>query len=502
MPAPGDDVTAMKIRGVAYRLWRRVPAKEKEEWKDLYYVRHSDPNVYKKALRLLRKQGHLAKLKADCRHIVNNADAGSAQSTSARPEATTKAPVFLEDTASSQRTSDRAYSPPDFILSAHTPSDHTSAALSVCKDNAGARSTSDHSSPSDTTRSQHISAAYPSRPKRDASIENIQDQSFSQKEVEGPILREPTLVAGSRLEDDDSVQSTPGQSSSPPAPTASENTPVIHPTRMNNLKTKSNFPTLFSLLFYANQSEQVKLPALFPLLSRARSNTSSNQPCYVPFTPRREDLPSCLFVINTPDARTKRRLKMADMELIRSTSGIAVLRRLHKNALIASFPTEAEARIAQKSLRITMPSSVGDPVDVEASFHGKFPSRVFSCKKDLPIRHGTVASRIMTVLGGPVAGVPRASFEVLRQGTEGPPTRETRYLVRFDFAVHPPCNSWMQSFYIPMDHDSIDVQPRRAWAVFTPEDVYVRCALCGKHCQRGRVNTCPFTEVIGGQRDD
>jgi len=47
----------MRIRGEAYRLWRRVSKKDKESWKDLYKTRHSDPKVYKKGLRLLKKTG-------------------------------------------------------------------------------------------------------------------------------------------------------------------------------------------------------------------------------------------------------------------------------------------------------------------------------------------------------------------------------------------------------------------------------------------------------------
>jgi hypothetical protein len=200
-------------------------------------------------------------------------------------------------------------------------------------------------------------------------------------------------------------------------------------------------------------------------------------------------------------------MKMTDLELARSTSGISELRRLHKNALIGSFPTEKEtwnAQKSKKSMRITLPSSVsftGDPVYVEASFHAKYPSRVFSCKQDLPIDHATVGSRILAALSGPVAGGPRVSFEVLQQGTEDPPARETRYLIRFLFGSQLPCSGWFQSIYIPMEHEINDKNPKRAWAVFTPEDVYVRCSLCGKQCQRGFTNICPFTKVIASQQD-
>jgi hypothetical protein len=212
MSAPGNDVTAMKIRGVAYRLWRRVPTKEKEAWKDLYYVRHMDPKIYTKALKLLKKQGLVAKLEADCRHIVPTTSARPSQlppptflepartSTAASREAPSlqhasnqssrlAVPVLSEpasaahsrrkDVANPQGSSDRSYSPPEFILSQHTISESKSIAHASCKATARARRLSNRfKCPQDVARSEHTSPEHP-RSNGDAGSQDRSDSSSS-----------------------------------------------------------------------------------------------------------------------------------------------------------------------------------------------------------------------------------------------------------------------------------------------------------------------------------
>jgi hypothetical protein len=74
MPAPGNISTAMQIREQSLRLWRRVSATDKEDWKILNEARVSDPGVYKKGGRLLETQGHLARRKPNLEVTANGSD--------------------------------------------------------------------------------------------------------------------------------------------------------------------------------------------------------------------------------------------------------------------------------------------------------------------------------------------------------------------------------------------------------------------------------------------
>lgn len=114
MPAPGDDLTGMRIRAQAHIAWRGVSGKDKDAWENLHAARHSDPNVYRNGRTLLETQGLLVKLRRLCQNIVNTADLQP----SSAPPAPAPAPVLLEPAATSPPSSGvivrtRAnYSPP------------------------------------------------------------------------------------------------------------------------------------------------------------------------------------------------------------------------------------------------------------------------------------------------------------------------------------------------------------------------------------------------------
>lgn len=239
---------------------------------------------------------------------------------------------------------------------------------------------------------------------------------------------------------------------------------------------------------------------MFPCLSRATSITPSRKACYVPFTPRNGKLPSRMFIVDTPDARTRKNITKHELHLACSSSGLPQVQRRNRNVLTVSFPTVEEAASVQHSVSITLPSNSGESVDVKADYHGPYPSRTFSCDvKDLDIDHATVAANVMKALRGSATGL-RAPFTLLQQETSNPRDRRKRYLIKFDFGLRPPCTPWLQCFYIPLDH--IDSNKRmKVWGVFKPEDVVRPCSFCGERCQRGPTNFCPFTEVIGNQVD-
>jgi hypothetical protein len=250
------------------------------------------------------------------------------------------------------------------------------------------------------------------------------------------------------------------------------------------------------LHFRADHSEASKIRVLFPCLKRATSSTPNRKACYVPFAPRPEKSPGCLFIVNTPDVRTKRRLTQDDLQLACSASDLPQLKRCNKNLLAVSIPNLSSAAGTLRSLSIALPAVTGEMLDVKASFHGPFPPRTFSCDaKDLAIDHTTVGAHILDALREPADEV-RAPFEVLRQETFDPQDDRRRYLLKFDFGFHPPCIPWVQCFYIPLDHKSGD-EKLKVCAVFEPEDLLRPCPFCGQQCQRSRANRCPFTTVIG-----
>jgi hypothetical protein len=215
----------------------------------------------------------------------------------------------------------------------------------------------------------------------------------------------------------------------------------------------------------------------------------------VQFTPRSGKNPSLSYVFNTPDVQTKMRLSDRDVQLAFNAFRDFKVQRFNKNLLTVSFADKAAFESAAKQWWIRLPSPSGQSVIIFPSTHGLYPSRVFSCDEDLPIKHPTVASSVMRAFRGSAAG-PRASFELLQQETKLPQTHRTRYLIRFRFGVRPPCSPWMQSIYIPVQNVR---GTGKFWMVFKPEDVSVACPFCGKECQQG-AGSCPFAEVIGRQR--
>jgi hypothetical protein len=239
----------MRIRGVAYRFWRTVSIREKqkERWKDLSKTRHSDPKVHEKGLKLLKKQGHLAKLKANCKQILNNADAGPSRSGPTQFEVAKTPTASSKDTANAQSSSDKSSSSPEPDLP-----QQTSVAQPRSRNLTVTQSTS-RRSPSLVARPG---------PKHIAKAPSISDRSYSPPEF---VLPERTIVALPRFDDTASVQNTPNRSSSPVEPTVSDHGPVIHPTRMKNFKSQSNFPTPSPLSFCADPFRTNQPPSAFSL---------------------------------------------------------------------------------------------------------------------------------------------------------------------------------------------------------------------------------------------
>lgn len=237
-----------------------------------------DPNIYTKALKLLKKQGLVAKLEADCRHIVPTTSARPSRpppptflepvrtSTAASPEApslqhasnqSSRLPVpVLSEPASAahsrrkyianlQGSSDGSYSPLEFILSQHTLSESKSIAHASCKDTAGARRLSNRSKcPQDVARSEHTSPEHP-RSNGDAGSQNRSDSSSSP--TPKPTLSEHKSAARPKPKDEARSQSafqssfSKYSSSSPslPEPALSESTSAVHSKSKNTTSFKN-----------------------------------------------------------------------------------------------------------------------------------------------------------------------------------------------------------------------------------------------------------------------
>jgi hypothetical protein len=220
----------------------------------------------------------------------------------------------------------------------------------------------------------------------------------------------------------------------------------------------------------------------------------SNQACYVPFAPRPGKSSHCLFVVNTPDKRTGRRITELDVQLACSASGLPWAERCNDHIFTICLPNKAEAYKALRSVRLTIPSTMGEDAIVNPGFHRPCPPKTFSCNATLlNIDHATVAARVLDALRGTRKRSP-TPFDLLRQEEPG----RVRYLLRFRDASPNPAAPWVQCFYIPMDDDARR-NGLKVWAVFTPENISDPCVFCGGQCQRAKQSTCPFTKVIASQ---
>jgi hypothetical protein len=288
MPAPGDNLTAKLIRGVAWSFWRSVAIKkkEKEAWKDLQRTRHSDPSVYEKGLKLLKKQGHIAKLKANFKQIVNTAVAEPFQSGPAHPKAaeiptvssgdiasaqtdpdrsssfpksglsqqtsavqprskdlagiqsaSRRSPSLVarpgsKDIANAQSISDRSFSSPEFILSKHTTPERTPVAQPGCKDTA-IEPSDPSDSPMEFELPEHTLAAHP----RSTSTHTTPNRPSSSSSLEHTMAAHPGSKDDAR---------TSEKSSSPPTPAAFEQVSTTHPMPKTIVMNKSNSHPCFT----------------------------------------------------------------------------------------------------------------------------------------------------------------------------------------------------------------------------------------------------------------
>ncbi|KAM0690203.1 hypothetical protein Q7P36_008970 [Cladosporium allicinum] len=468
-PAPGDDATAMRIRGEALNVWRYASAKDKKDWKGLVEARNLDPDVHKKCLRLLRSQSLFARLKSNCQRLVNTTDPEPSRSAPAHLKHATTSSAPSGDAIRNQTLSDRSYSPPEFILSEHALSEHTTVAYPIFKETASAQCSSNRSSPplksvlpkhtsavpptlnNDATArstsgqppsshtepalSEHILAAHPI--KDDSSSQDTSDQSSSSSSAPSspePTHPEPTLAehqrsednvgaqgtsdqsssssssspppdasfaqpasaAHSGSEDDASTQGSPVRSCSPSEHTVSEDESVAHSTSADNgsnqstpwrsssspehiisehkpskstASTKGNSPSPSYLHFRADYSGPSNIGLFFPFLRRATSDTPNHEACYVSFVPRPGKKPSCLFVVSTPEGRTKKQLTDHDIRAGCSAFGLPAAKRVSKNMYTMSFPSQTAADISQMSAVIKLPSSTGGTVLLDAYDH-------------------------------------------------------------------------------------------------------------------------------------
>jgi hypothetical protein len=436
----------------------------------------------------------------------------TARSTSGQPPSSHTEPALSEhilaahpikDDSSSQDTSDQSSSSSSAPSSPSSPEpthpEPTSAEHQRSEDNVGAQGTSDQSSsssssspPPNASFAQPASAAH-SGSEDDASTQGTSVRSCSPSEH---TVSEDESVAHSTSADNGSNQSTPWRSSSFPEHIISEHKPS-----KSTASTKGNSPSPSYLHFRADYSGPSNIGLFFPFLRRATLDTPNHKACYVSFIPRPGKKPSCLFVVSTPEGRTKKQLTDHDIRAGCSASGLPAAKRVSKNMYTMSFPSQTVADISQMSAVIKLPSSTGGTVLLDAYDHRPYPSRIFSCDAEaFEVNHTSVAARVRNALHGPKAG-PRASYELLRQQSSDPHNRATRYILRFDYGFRPPCTPWLQCLYIPLK-SGIGARKVMVWGVFTPEDTSAPCSLCDRQCQRGFTSTCPFTKVIGSQRDD
>ena len=433
----------MRIRAQARLVWRIVSEDDKEDWQDLHLARYSDPNVYEKGRRLLEAQGLLAILRPKCEHIVNTADAGPSRPAPARLE-----PAEVSAAASNNDTSNRSHVLPQPALLEHISVTHPRSIDTA------------------STSSQHASHRSNSPP----------EPALSEHTSSHPIA--PVDAFGTRAAMD--------QSHSHPASAPSQHKPIPVASK-DTVKTKSKLHKHSSLPFRADHSEEFKLSALFPHMKPATWSTPADRACYVSFAPRQGKVSRCLFIVNTPDKRTGRPIVERDVQLACSASGFTPAKRCNDNVFSVRSPNREGAENAQ----ITLPSALGGLVVAKASLHRTGPPRTFSFDATLlNVEPSTVAERVLGALSGSAAG-PTTYFDLLRQECD----QHTRYLIRFEYGLEPPCTPWLQCFYIPMDDKRGN--GLKVWGVFTPERIYDPCCFCGEQCQRGRRSSCAFAMIIG-----
>jgi len=226
-------------------------------------------------------------------------------------------------------------------------------------------------------------------------------------------------------------------------------------------------------------------------MTHAACDTPEWQPCLVPSAAQKQNVYTCVFVVNTPEVRTP--LVLTE-DLVRAACvraqmpGLRELWQESFNIFVASFNGWAnadEARRRKRLLRFPVSSTTGSSstkLYVSAESHWHEVNRVFVYDVDNPVKHTTVARHVFKALEGPLASCFRLFKQEYREhiGRQ----RRTRYLLRPFEAISP---ILVERFYIPLDAAS---GKGNVWGIFKPVNRHWKCPACRKQCQGGDASAC------------
>ena len=227
-------------------------------------------------------------------------------------------------------------------------------------------------------------------------------------------------------------------------------------------------------------------------MTQATWNTSSRQSCLVPSAAQKQNANTCVFVVDTPDVRTRLVLTEAQVRTacVRAKMpGLKDVWQDFSNVFVASFkvfPNADQARRRKHLLQFAVPSTKNVPskkLFVSAESHWYEVNGVFICDVDRKsVKHDTVARHVFRALEGPLV----SCFRLYKQDYREHNGRQerTRYLLRPSEAMSP---ILVERFYIPLDAPSGN---RNVWGIFKPVNRNWKCPACHERCQGGNVSTC------------
>jgi len=227
-------------------------------------------------------------------------------------------------------------------------------------------------------------------------------------------------------------------------------------------------------------------------MTQATCDTPNWQPCLVRSYAQKQNVYTCVFVVNTPDKQTSLPLTEGHVRaacLRAQMPGLKEVRQESFNVFLASFQGFAnadKARRKKRLLRFAAPSTPNAPFGklyVSAESHLHEVNRVFIYDIDTkPVNHDTVARHVFRALEGPLASCFRLYKQEYRE--HNGKQKRIRYLLRPSEDMSP---ILVERFYIPLDAPS---GKQSVWGIFKPVNRSWKCPACHKRCQGGNVSTC------------
>jgi hypothetical protein len=230
----------------------------------------------------------------------------------------------------------------------------------------------------------------------------------------------------------------------------------------------------------------------FPNMEQATCDTPTSQACLAPSAAQKQNVYTCVFVVNTPDVRAASVITETEVQAacVRAKMpGLKHVRQESFNVFVAYFKGFANADNARRRARLLdfhMPSTKKARTShlyVTAESHWHEINRIFIYDVNVKsVKPHTVAQHVFRALEGPLASCFRLFKQEYREHNGR--RQRTRYLLRPSEASS---MSPIERFYIPLDAPA---GKGHVWGIFKPVNRHWKCPACHERCQGGDVSAC------------